>query len=475
MSHTETHLPIIGGRRIDCATRREVRSPWDDSLVGIVGNAGPMEILAAIDSVTEAAQIMARAPAHKRAEWLDAISAGLRRHEDSLVRSIVAEAGKPLELARLEFRRAVEVFSFASGEARRIGGEVIPLDAMAGGEGRIGLVRRVPVGPVAAISPFNFPLNLVAHKVAPAIAAGCSMVVKPASQTSITGLQLGAIALEAGLPAGAVDVVPCSSSDASALVSDDRIRALSFTGSDSVGWDLKAKAGQKRVLLELGGNAAAIVHDDAELDHAAARCAFGAFAYAGQICISVQRVLVHRRVLEPFLEKLLAATKSTVVGDPSDPSVTVGPVKSDADAERIVSWIDQAKDGGAKVLCGGERDGRVIAPTVMTDVDHSSPIWAEEIFGPVVAVAPYQDIEEALQMANRSRYGLQAGIFSQDTAVVTKAWERLEVGAIIHDDAPTFRMDHMPYGGVKSSGMGREGVKYAMEEMTEMRLLALRA
>ncbi len=470
-----THLPIVGGTPTECSTFREVRAPWDGSLVGKVSLPGSAEVEAAIASVSATAREMADVPAWRRARWLEAIAAGLRRREDVLVRTIVAEAGKPVRLARVEVERAMETFSIAAAEVRAARGEVLPLDAAAAGEGRIGITKRFPVGPVAAITPFNFPLNLVAHKVAPAIAAGCSLVLKPADQTPITALLLGGVALEAGLPPGAFDVVPCDVSDATAFVVDDRLRALSFTGSSKLGWELKAKAGTKRVLLELGGNAAAIVHEDADLEHAAARCATAAFAYAGQVCISLQRALVHESVVDGFTERLLAETARLHVGDPSDPNVLVGPVRSDADAERIMAWVNQAESAGAELLAGGTRDGRVISPTVLTTVDSSLPIYAEEVFGPVLVIEPYRDIEQALNRVNRSRFGLQAGIFTRDVGLLMDAWRELEVGALIHDDAPTFRVDHMPYGGVKDSGMGREGVRYAIEEMTEIRLLAVRS
>ncbi len=474
MNDKDTHLPIIGGRSIACSPVREILSPWDGSVVGKVALAGSSEIDTSIASVSEAASSMAKAPAWQRAAWLEAIASGVGRHEQALIKTILAEAGKPLKLARLEVQRAKQTFSLAAEEARRLDGEVIPLDAVSAGEGRVGLVRRFPLGPIAAITPFNFPLNLVAHKVAPAIAAGCSILVKPADQTPLTALLLARILLEAGLPPGAMDVTPCEVADAMALVEDDRLRALSFTGSAKVGWELKAKAGRKRVLLELGGNAAAIVHHDANLDEAAKRCAAGAFAYAGQVCISVQRILVHASRGDEFMEKLLAESRALPVGDPSDPEVMVGPVRSDADAERIMTWIEEARSKGASVLMGGSRDSRVMAPTVLSEVDPSCSVWAEEVFGPVVAVATYDDEEDALNRVNDSTYGLQAGIFTRDIGLLTRAWNELEVGAIIHDDAPSFRVDHMPYGGVKGSGIGREGVRYAIEEMTEMRLLAMR-
>jgi acyl-CoA reductase-like NAD-dependent aldehyde dehydrogenase len=474
MSESDLHRPFIGGRAVEGETRIEIRAPWDGRVAGTVALAGPDQIQAAIASVAAAAPGLADTPAHRRAEWLEAIAGGIRRDRDALVRVLVAEAGKPVKLAQIEVDRAIDTFTFGAVEARRAGGEVIPLDAVAAGEGRIGMTRRFPVGPVAGISPFNFPLNLVAHKLAPALAAGCPLVLKPADQTPLTALRLARIAAEAGVPAGAFDVVPCDVADVGPLIEDERLRALSFTGSAKVGWSLKGRAGRKRVLLELGGNAAAIVHADADLDLAANRCAFGAFAYAGQSCISVQRVLVHERVHDAFVERLLAQTEEVKVGDPADPDVVVGPVRSDADADRLMGWIDEAQARGARALCGGTRQGRLIAPTVLVDVDPDLPIACDEAFGPVLVVDPYRDLEDAFRRVNRSRYGLQAGIFSRDIGVVMRAFAALEVGGVIHDDAPTFRVDHMPYGGVKASGLGREGVRWAMDEMTEVRILALR-
>jgi acyl-CoA reductase-like NAD-dependent aldehyde dehydrogenase len=379
-----------------------------------------------------------------------------------------------VQLATAELERCLDTLTNARDVARYPEGDVLDLGGFAAGAGRLGLVRRYPVGPVAAISPFNFPLNLVAHKLGPAIAAGCPVVLKPASQTPSPALLLAEILTAAGLPAGALAVVPCASRDAAALVEDDRLKALTFTGSAEVGWALKARAGRKKVLLELGGNAAAIVEPDADLAWAARRCAVGAYAFAGQSCISVQRVLVHRAVADRFREALLAAVRDAVVtGDPGDPATVCGPLVTPEDADRVLAWTRAAETAGARRLCGGERHGSVVQPVVLDGLRAGTKVRDEEVFGPVLSLAEYDDFEEALARTNDGRFGLQAGLFTSDVQKVWRALDALEVGGLVHDDAPTFRVDRMPYGGVKDSGAGREGPRYAYEELTEPRLLVL--
>jgi len=334
-------------------------------------------------------------------------------------------------------------------------------------------VRRVPLGPVSAITPFNFPLNLVAHKVAPAIAAGCPVVLKPASQTPTAALMLAEIAAEAGLPAGALNVVPCARDGAEAFTVDERLQLLTFTGSPEVGWALKARAGRKKVVLELGGNAAAIVEPDTDLDAAAQKLAVGAYYYAGQSCISVQRITVHRDVADAFRERLVAAVEAVPYGDPSDEATVSGPLITPGDADRVAGWIDEACAGGARKLAGGERDGSVIRPCLVQDAPAGVDLVTREVFGPVAVLATHGSFDEALAYVNDSRFGLQAGIFTSDTRKLTRALATLEVGGIIHDDTPAYRVDHMPYGGVKESGFGREGARYAVEDMTEPRMLVL--
>lgn len=398
---------------------------------------------------------------------------GISRRSIELAELIAREAGKPIKAARLEVERSVLTFRTAAEEAKRINGEVIPLDWMTASEGRFGIVRRFPVGPISGITPFNFPLNLVAHKVAPALAAGNSIILKPAPQAPLTSLKLGEIFLEAEGPSGAFNIVPCDVENADPLVTDERIKMLSFTGSPAVGWMLKSRAGKKKVALELGGNAGVIVHSDADLDFAATRIVQGGFGYAGQTCISVQRVLVEQTVLDSFLEKLISKVQTLRLGNPLDEATDVGPVIGDRDAERIGNWIDEAVAGGARILAGGSRQGRMIQPTVLTRTHPSMAVNCNEVFGPVVTVEPYDEFDAAIEQLNDSVFGLQAGVFTDTLGLAMKAYERLELGGVVIGDIPTFRVDHMPYGGVKDSGLGREGLRYAIEEMTEPRLLVL--
>ncbi len=398
---------------------------------------------------------------------------GISRRSAELVELIAREAGKPIKAARVEVERSILTFRTAAEEAMRINGEVVPLDWMAASENRFGIVRRFPIGPISGITPFNFPLNLVAHKVAPALAAGNSIILKPAPQSPLTAIKLGEIFLEAEGPAGSLSIVPCDVTDADPLVTDERIRMLSFTGSPTVGWMLKNRAGKKKVTLELGGNAGVIVHADTDLDFAATRIVQGGFGYAGQTCISVQRVLVQQTVFAPFLEKLIPKVQALRLGDPLDETTDLGPVIGDRDAERIGNWIEEAVAGGAQVLTGGSRQGRLISPTVLTRTNPSMAVNCHEVFGPVVTVEPYDAFDAALERLNDSVFGLQAGIFTDTLGLAMKAYERLNVGGVIIGDIPTFRVDHMPYGGVKDSGLGREGLRYAIEEMTEPRLLVL--
>jgi acyl-CoA reductase-like NAD-dependent aldehyde dehydrogenase len=371
--------------------------------------------------------------------------------------------------------RAVLTIKTAAEEAARLGGESIPLDLTEGNENRWGLVQRFPVGPVLAITPFNFPLNLVAHKAAPALAAGCPLIIKPAPQTPFTALALGEVILKAGWPQEALAVLPLSNADTAWLAEkEDRIKLVSFTGTSKVGWEIKAHSGRKRVLLELGGNAALIVHSDwPDLDEAAFRTAHAAFGYAGQSCISVQRVFVHRSVFQTFLWKVVECTAKLISGDPSDEATEVGPMVRPAEAERVEAWIKEAVEAGAKLISGGERHGSVITPAILTATKPGMKVRDEELFGPVVAIEPYEDFEQALADVNHSRYGLQAGLLTRDAGRILTAYRELEVGALIVGDTPSWRLDPMPYGGVKESGLGREGLRSAIEEMTEPRMLVM--
>ncbi|MGH2934473.1 MAG: aldehyde dehydrogenase family protein [Gaiellaceae bacterium] len=477
MAVTETalgeHGIVLGGAELETGETYEVRSPYDGAAVALVHRAGPAEVERAIAGAVEAFETTRHLPSWQREQVLEGVAARIAARREELARTIALEAGKPIKTARVEVDRAAYTFSIAAEEAKRIYGELVPLDWLPGNEGREAQIRRVPLGPVAGITPFNFPLNLVAHKVAPALAAGNPILLRPASQTPVSSLVLGRILLEAGWPENAIAVLPCTTETARPLVEDDRIKLLTFTGSPAVGWGLKARAGRKRVTLELGGNAAVIVHEDADVAYAAERVAWGGFAYAGQTCISVQRVLVHQRVYDAFVAELVRRVEALVVGDPLDEGTDVGPVIDAANAERIEEWLDEARASGATVLAGGEHDGNVWRPTVVADVDEHLRISCEEVFAPLVGLTRFADVDEAIDAAGRGDFGLQAGIFTNDLRVVDAAFDRIEVGGLMVNDVSTFRIDHMPYGGVKSSGFGREGLRYAIEEMTELKLLTV--
>ena len=453
----------------------EVRSPWDGGVVGRATQATRADARQAVNHAVASMRRTRALPRWKRREILEHVTASLVEQKERFAQLIVAEAGKPVRLARVEVDRAILTFKTAAEEAARLGGESIPLDLTEGNEGRWGLVQRFPIGPVLAITPSNFPLNLVAHKVAPAMAAGCPVLLKPHPQTPFTALALGELILKAGWPHEALAILPLSNADTAWLAEkDDRIKLITFTGSSKVGWELKAKSGRKRVLLELGSNSALIVHGDwPDLEDAALRTAHAAFGHAGQSCISVQRVFVERGVFQTFLWKLVEYAKSMVVGDPGDEATEVGPMIRAAEAERVESWIKEAVDGGAKLLVGGERRGSILQPAVLTGTKSGMKIRDEEAFGPVVVVEPYQDFEEALAEVNHSRYGLQAGLLTRDAARILLAFRELEVGSLIVGDTPSWRLDPMPYGGVKDSGLGREGIRSAIEEMTEPRMLVM--
>lgn len=462
---------LINGQWLKTDNAVEVRSPYDDSVVAITHLGGPTEVEASIAAMVSAFQTTRKLPTWKRAEVLEKISDGIQARHEEFSRVIALEAGKPIKAARAEVSRAVFTFKVAAEESKRIYGEIVPLDWMPGTEGRVAHIRRVPLGPVVGISPFNYPLNLVAHKVAPALAAGNPIIIRPASQTPVSSYKLAELALEAGWPAEGIAVVPTSVPDAAPFVEDDRIRKLTFTGSPAVGWMLKGKAGRKRVTLELGGNAGSIVHNDADVSHAAERITNGAFSYAGQSCISVQRVYAHADIYETLLDDFLPRVKALKVGDPLDEATDVGPMIDRGAAERIEKWIEEAVKGGAKLLAGGQRDGNLFQPTVLTDVEERMKVCAQEVFAPLVGLYPYTDIKQAIKAVDNSDFGLQAGLFTFDWRIVQDAFDEIEVGGLNINEVSAFRIDHMPYGGVKQSGFGREGLRYAIEEMTEMKLL----
>lgn len=451
----------------------EVRNPYTDAVVGIVSRAGPAEVEQAIQAAEHAFAVTRALPAHARSRILRTISATIEQRAEEFARTIAQEASKPLKQARAEVQRSSFTFAQAAEEATRIDGEIVHLDATPAGEGRQGIVRRFPIGPIAAITPFNFPLNLVAHKLAPALAAGCPVVLKPASQTPITALKLAGVIMEAGWPEGGLSVLPLRSADAAPLVEDDRFKLLTFTGSPAVGWEMKARAGRKRITLELGGNAGVIIHNDTNLDIAATRAVVGGFSYAGQSCISVQRIFVQDGVYEEFMDRFVPAVRALRVGDPLDEATDLSALIDRGAAERVAAWLAEARAAGAEVLVGGEVQGGVVEPTVVVQAGPELRVNCQEIFAPVVTVQTYAEFDEALAAVNNSAYGLQAGIFTNDLRLAWRAFETLEVGGVIINDVPTWRVDHMPYGGVKQSGFGREGLKYAIEEMTESRLLVL--
>ncbi len=481
---TQTGFLLCGKEWTD-GEAMEVRSPWDQSLLGAVTVATRKDAREAVNHAVASVRRARALPRWKRKEILEDIAAALIETKERFAQMIVAEAGKPIRTARIEVERTILTFKTAAEEAIRLGGETIPLDLSEGNEGRWGLVQRFPRGPILAITPFNFPLNLVAHKLAPAIAAGCPVVLKPAPQTPFTALALGEVILKAGWPEEALAVLPLSNEDTAWLAErEDRLKLVSFTGSAAVGWNLKAKSGKKRVALELGGNAAMILHSDwgtyAEreqtLDAIASRVAFGAFGFAGQSCISVQRCYVERPIFQTFLWKVVDRASKMVRGNPADEATEIGPVIRPADADRIESWVKEAIAAGAKLVEGGGRDDThrsLLEPTVLSGTKPGMKVHDEEVFGPVVMIEPYDDFEDALAMVNHSRYGLQAGLFTRDAGRIMTAFRELEVGAVIVGDTPTWRLDPMPYGGVKDSGLGREGVRWAIEEMTEPRMLVM--
>ena len=463
--------PLVRGREVRTGAAYAVRSPFDDATVAVVHRAGPQEVEEALAAAEAAFEVTRHLPSWRRSEILAGAADGIAGRKEELARTIALEGGKPIAHARLEVDRAAFAFRIASEEAKRIYGEIVPLDWIPGNEGRIGHVRRVPLGPVAGITPFNFPLMLVAHKVAPALAAGDPIVLRPASQTPVSSFELCRIVLEAGWPEDAIAVVPSSIEDARPLVEDARIRLLTFTGSPAVGWALKARAGRKRVALELGGNAPVIVDRNADLEYAVQRIAWGATVQSGQSCISVQRVYVHAAVWDEVVPPLVERMQGLKLGNPLEDDTDVGPLIDLAAAERVEAWVRQAVEAGARVLAGGERDGRLWEPTVLADVREDLPIACDEAFAPLLAVFRCDDVDDAIARAGTSEFGLQAGIFTNDLGVVDRAFDRLEVGGLMVNDVPTFRVDHMPYGGVKQSGFGREGIRYAIEDMTEMKLV----
>jgi acyl-CoA reductase-like NAD-dependent aldehyde dehydrogenase len=463
---------FVGGEWFETGDWLEVKSPFSGELVGRVAKGSADETKRAIDAAEQA--MREPLPAHKRAEILVRVVAALARRHDEVARLISDESGKPMKAARVEAKRAMSTYTFAAVEARKLAGEMVPMDAAQAGEGKLAFTLRRPIGIVGAISPFNFPLNLVAHKLAPALAAGCAVVLKPASATPLSALLLAELEEEAGLPAGWLSVVVGSSSEiGDILVEDERVRAITFTGSGAVGWGLKERAPKKKVNLELGNATPVIVAADADLDAAAAALAANSFSFAGQSCISVQRIYVERAVYDQLLERMLPRVEALQAGDPADEETDVGPVIDEDAKQRILEWIDEARSAGAQVLAGGEERDGLIQPTVIAEAKPELKVSCDEVFGPVVTVNAVDSLEEALELANGTRFGLQAGIFTSSLQTALRAAQELDFGGVTVNEAPTFRSDQMPYGGVKDSGNTREGPHYAVREFTEEHLVVL--
>jgi acyl-CoA reductase-like NAD-dependent aldehyde dehydrogenase len=463
---------FVAGDWIETGDWIEVRSPYSGEVVDRVAKGGAEETRRAIDAAEQA--LHDPLPAHKRAEILVKVVAGIARRHDEIARQISDEAGKPLKAARVEASRAMSTYTFAAVEARKLAGEMVPMDAAQAGEGKLAFTLRRPIGVVGAISPFNFPLNLVAHKLAPALAAGCPVVLKPATQTPLSALLLAELEDEAGLPPGWLSVVVGPSAEiGDVLVEDERVKAITFTGSGAVGWGLAARAARKKVNLELGNATPVIVAADADIEAAATAMAAHAFSFAGQSCISVQRLYVERPAYERFVEAFVPKVEALKVGDPADEETDVGPVIDEDARERILEWIAEARDGGAEILAGGEERDGLIAPTVIAGASPELKVSCEEVFGPVVTVNAFDSLDEAIELANSTRYGLQAGIFTSRLDTAMRAGQELEFGGVIVNEAPTFRTDQMPYGGVKDSGNTREGPAYAVRELTEERLVVI--
>jgi glyceraldehyde-3-phosphate dehydrogenase (NADP+) len=473
MSEPRTFSAYVAGQFRVTDEQKRLYAPFDGAHFATVSMCGPRELEEATTRAVEAFAQSRALPAYKRSEICRQIAAGIAARREEIAQGMVDESGKPVDDARGEVDRAVHCFEIAAEEAGRIGGEVIPFDLRPAGVGKTALTRRFPIGPIAAIAPFNFPLNLAVHKIAPAIASGNPVVVKPATQTPTSCLRLAEIVDQTAWPKGALSVLPCVREAADALTTDERFKLLTFTGSPPVGWKMKERAGKKRVVLELGGNAAVLLDESADLDKAIPKLVYGAFSYSGQKCISVQRIYVHEKIAADFLARFVAATKQVKVGDPRKEGVLVGPMIDEANARRIERWVEEAVARGAKLATGGPRDHAVVPPTILTDVPRDARVSCEEVFGPVCLVEKVATFSEAIDRANDSIYGLQAGIFTNHLGNTMAAFERLEVGAVIVNDAPSFRIDHMPYGGVKESGFGREGIRSAIHDMTEERLLVI--
>ncbi|HJW21932.1 MAG TPA: aldehyde dehydrogenase family protein [Candidatus Limnocylindrales bacterium] len=474
LTATQPHKIYLAGEWVDSPDMLVIDNPADPPTpAGATYNATPEQVERAVRAAVGAFEETRVLPAYERARALREISAGIKARREELGRIMAVEAGKPIRDALAEVDRAVFTFRLAAEEAERIGGEVIPLDLMASSRGRVGITRRFPVGPVLGISPFNFPLNLAAHKIAPAIAAGCSIVLKPASKDPLTLLTVTELIDAAGLPGGSVSVLPMTRELGDRLVPDERFKLLTFTGSPAVGWRMKERAGKKKVVLELGGNAAVIVDRTADVAWAVKRILVGGFSYAGQSCISVQRVLVHEAIADAFREQLVAGVKGLKLGDPLDPTTDLGPMVDEANASRTQRWVEEATGLGGRVLAGGHADGAFLEPTVLENVPTTAQVCSNEAFAPLVVLSTFGDFGAAIREVNNSLFGLQSGVFTNDLGHAWQAFNELEVGGVVINDISSYRIDHMPYGGVKDSGLSREGLRWSIEDMTELRLLVL--
>jgi glyceraldehyde-3-phosphate dehydrogenase (NADP+) len=471
---TKPHPIFLAGTWVESDDPLVIANPADpDHPAGATFHATEAQYEEAVEAAVRAFEVTRTMPAFERGAILRSISAGIRARREELGRLLSMEAGKPIRDALVEVDRSVITFRLAAEEAERMVGETIPLDVTPAGKGRMGITRRFPIGPIAGISPFNFPLNLAAHKVAPAIASGNPIVLKPPSKDPLVMLTVAEIIEEAGAPLGSVSILPMSRELGDRMVGDDRFKLLSFTGSPSVGWRMKERAGKKRVVLELGGNAGVIVDRSADLDWAVKRCLVGAFAYAGQVCISVQRMFVHEDVWDAFMAKLIEGARGLVVGDPLDPRTDIGPMVDAHAAQRTQTWVDEALAAGGTALLGGRADGTFFPPTILTDVPVSAAVCSNEAFAPLVVAFRFREIEDAIRRVNDSMFGLQTGVFTSDLGAAWQAFNTLDVGGVIVNDVPTYRADHMPYGGVKDSGLGREGLRWSIEDMTELRIMVL--
>jgi len=471
---TRPHPIFLAGRWVESPDLLEVANPArPNEPAGATYNATAEQYEEAVRAAVAAFETTRHMAAYERGAILRNISAGIRDRREEIGRILTLESGKPIRDSLIEVDRAVLTFRLGAEEAERLTGETIPLDLMASSKGRLGVTRRFPIGPIAAISPFNFPLNLAAHKLAPAIAAGNTIVLKPPSKDPLTMLTVAEIVAGSGVPEGAVSILPMTRALGDKMVEDERFKLLTFTGSPSVGWRMKERAGKKKVVLELGGNAGVIVDATADLDWAVKRSVVGAFSYAGQVCISVQRVFIHRSIWDAFMDRFIAAARALVSGDPLDPETQIGPMVDEQQAQRTERWVREAEELGGKVLLGGRAEGSFFPPTVLVDTPATAQVCSNEAFAPLVVAFPFDDFDDAIKQVNDSFYGLQTGLFTNDLANAWHAFNELQVGGVIVNDVPTYRIDHMPYGGVKDSGLGREGLRWAIDDMTELRLMVI--